>query len=249
VIHPQFEVDRLKQTLIFKGLSESEANELSTLAMQDISEAMNSLAFDAASQAAEAGMSMGAEKFVEQIQIIDVGGIFKVATSSGKTDFSLPPFPMLPRLLKNAKVAKDGSLYRVIPVGSKSASRKRNLTTLSDVQQDINKQHVVDLETRKQILKEARSISLTGGSSAFSGLQKAQQLLSRNRQTAKKAEAPAAGHTTFRTASSKQDPNQKWVLPEKKLNMRVILDDINRQLEVEIQHMVQDVVNSYEELA
>jgi hypothetical protein len=54
-----------------------------------------------------------------------------IDTSSGGTDFSDPPFPMLDRLLSgNVKTMKDGGgVYKVIPVGSPSPMEKPKIYT------------------------------------------------------------------------------------------------------------------------
>lgn len=249
MLNPQFEIDRLRQTLVFKGLSADEAKEISALAQNDIETAISSLVDSAVSQAAEAGLSIGAEEFVKEIKVVGSGGSVKISTVSGKTDFSLPPFPMLPRLLKNAKVAKDGSLYKVIPIGKKGqGGPKKRLLNLFEVQRDMNSQQVSQVEQRKQILKEARSLTLTSGAGEFSGLAKARQLLANKREEEQMAAKQKDDNIEFRTASSKQDPSSSWVLPEKNMNMTFILDEINRKLEDDIQSAVLSIVRQYEGL-
>lgn len=251
MINPQFEIDRLRQTLVTKGLTAKEAEEVSNLAKQDMEVAIGSLVENAVNQAAEAGLSIGAEEFVGEIKVMNAGGSFKVGTVSGKTDFSLPPFPMLPHLLKNAKTAKDGSRYKVIPIGKKTPSSggpKQRLLTLFEVQRDMNNQQIADVEQRKQILKEARNLTLTAGSGEFSGLAKARQLLANKREQERQDSKQPQGEIEYRTASSKQDPNNSWVLPEKKMDMTFILDEINRRLEDDIQNTVRSIVHQYEGL-
>ena len=250
MINPDFEVERLKRTLVFKGLTEDEASEIGQYASEDINTAISDLVDQALATAAEIGISMGADEFVEQLTLVPYGGFFKVSTSSGKTDFSLPPFPMLPKLLKNAETAEDGSQYKVIPIGGKSSGGKKRRLTLFDVQQDINRQQQVEREQRKREMDEARKLSFTGNARIFSGLQKAQQFMARKRGESAMQEQEAKTETSveFRTASSKQNPSVDWVLPGKDLNMTMILEDLNMQLENNVQSTVMSIVKGYEEL-
>lgn len=254
MVDPEFELQRLKRTMSIKGFLDEEISYVVDLARQDIETAIDNLVSNAVQAAADAGMSKDAYDFVEQLEIKRTQGNVEIATTSGQTDFSLPPFPMLPNLLKNAKTAKDGSKYKVIPVGGNSSGPKpsRRLTSyssLSDVQQEINQQRQAERESRRLALKEARELTFTGQSAGvFSGLQKARQFL-KNRQVEEQQEEikpKGQDEVQFRTASSKQNPAQDWVLPAVDRDMSKILSEINRQLDADIHSTVLNIVRQYE---
>jgi len=146
------------------------------------------------------------DDFVQQLRATRFGSDYKIVTNSGQTDFTVPPFPMLPKLLKNAKVAKDGSLYKVIPV-KQNPKKKRAITTV-DIMRQIN---------------ESRRAS----------------------KEAKKAEKDSSGEVNFRTASSKQDANTKWVHPGKEGDMTQKLRDINARMGLAIDRIIQDTIDKH----
>jgi hypothetical protein len=257
MINPDFELQRLRQTLSIKGLDEGDVDHIVGLAREDIDTAVQDLVSNAVQSAAQAGMHMGAEEFVEQLEIRPAGGKFEITTSSGKTDFSLPPLPMLPHLLKNAKTAKDGSRYKIIPVGGKSSGHENrrgaaNYSSLVDIEIEMSQQGQVERDQRKRQLDEARELTFTGQSTnMFSGLQKAQQFLKSKRLERKMEDSDTAQDSEpvqFRVASSKQNPAQDWVLPAVDRDMSKMLSDINQQLERDIHSVILDVVRRYEVL-
>lgn len=247
------EVERLKNTLRINGLEHSEAEEIGNFARQDIDEVMETLSQIAIEDAANAGMIMGVGEFVEQLQVIISSGIPHVTTRSGKIDFSTTKRQMLQDLLKNADTAKDGSKYKIIPVGvsgDKPVENKGRFSTLMDVQRDINKQNITAQQQRKRELAEARKLMFTGARATYSGLMKAQQYLSRQGggQGAAAPRPSTNAAPSFRIASSKQNPAVDWVLPERPMDMQLILMDINRKLEDDIHSAIIDIVEQYEGL-
>lgn len=82
----------------------------------ELEQAINTAADYALQEARRLGSGLG-EDFLSSMTIIrDHSGV-KIGTSTGQTGFFLPPLPMLPRLLKNAKVSKKtGMRYKQIPI-------------------------------------------------------------------------------------------------------------------------------------
>ncbi len=59
---------------------------------------------------------------------------------------------------------------------------------------------------------------------------------------AKKAEKDSSGEVNFRTASSKQDANTKWVHPGKEGDMTKKLRDINARMGLAIDQIINRVI-------
>lgn len=242
MINPKFEVERLKRTLIWKGLDDREADYLSNLASDDMTTAISELTLEAMAEAIQIGEQLGIENFSEMLQVVNTGDSVSIGTDSGKTDFSWPAINMLPHLLKNAKTAKDGSRYKVIPM-----KPKRRTLSSGDV--------AVDMAAAQQVARDAlkNKKGTSNGdplqaSNLFSGLAQAKDFMANKRKL--REERTESGETTeFRTASSKHNPATQWVVPPKDRDMTVFLADINRNLESKIQQIVMDIVKQYEELA
>ena len=113
------ELDRLRSDLQWKGVDVADVDHVVNLARNDVHDAINDIVDNAMLEAAQIGEAMGADDFVEQLRVVMENGSYSIKTSSGKTDFSEPSFPMLPKLLKNAKTSKDGTLYKHIPIADK----------------------------------------------------------------------------------------------------------------------------------
>lgn len=117
MINKHFELERLRHSLRMRGLEEQTVNAI----VQKADEEIESIMAEKMSQAMQTAVTAGFEKqsadFINDLK--PAPGSFQLETSSGNTDFSTPPFPMLPRLLNNAKPMKDGSgVYKIIPVGT-----------------------------------------------------------------------------------------------------------------------------------
>jgi hypothetical protein len=59
--------------------------------------------------------------------------------------------------------------------------------------------------------------------------------------------AVAPKESKFRTASSRQDPNTKWVKPGKENDFSEEVRNINKELENTMERLIQDIIRSYEE--
>lgn len=135
MVNHRFELDRLRNTLISRGMSDAMVMSILLQAENKINEVLREQAEDAMSKAIEYGIDKRSGEFINELVIRPNDSMFTVETESGNTDFSDPPFPMLPRLLSGAKPIKDGSgVYKVIPVGS---GEGRSFTTIMDAQKAI----------------------------------------------------------------------------------------------------------------
>lgn len=210
------------------GLRQDEVSERVRSAADEIRAAMNSIVENAVYEAENYGSSIGADEFLAQIRLNADSGYIEISTDSGATDFSKPQYPMLPWLLNNAKTAKDGSRYKIIPVGGTSSNPKptpqaRNIAEgLSAMSSG---------EAPASAMAETMAAAFTQGSS--SGMAQRQKPAS----TAK---------PEFRVASSKQDPSRQWVIPAKDLDMTGTLMTLNATIRSEIDKACSDIVNKYE---
>ena len=116
MINPDAEVDRLRHTLMQEGYDLADADLICDAASDDINELMLDIAANAITEATEYAAQIGAEDFIDDIDVIPSGGIFIVTTRSKRTDYSEPERKMLLDLIKNGENAADGSKYKVIPI-------------------------------------------------------------------------------------------------------------------------------------
>lgn len=136
MINKFFELERLKETLRSKGLEDNSINVIVSNAQAEIENAISKKMAEAMEQAIEAGVAKGSAEFINDLR--PSPDAFRIDTASGSTDFSTPPFPMLPRLLQGAKPMKDGSgVYKVIPVGSRNKERPKISANIFDAQKAI----------------------------------------------------------------------------------------------------------------
>jgi len=113
----QLDLDRLRMTLRARGLAEETIDSLVDKAQIEIESEMRDAMDAAMDLAIEAGVQKQSAQFINDLR--PMPGAFQLETASHNMDFSDPPYPMLDKLLSNAKPMKDGSgVYKVIPVGT-----------------------------------------------------------------------------------------------------------------------------------
>lgn len=244
MINVDSELDRLRNDLLWKGLDIRDVDHVVNLARQDIYDVIDDIVDNAMLETAQIGEAMGADDFVEQLQVIRESGTYHIKTISGKTDFSEPPFPMLPKLLKNAKTAKDGSRYKQIPIPDRT--REAPATSIFDMRVRANQERKEEVQRRKMERDNARKSGSFRGTTPITGLSRAKAYLN-NR--ASKTTKIASGAVTFKTATSKQDPNTQWVRPGKKMDMTGVLMDINYRIDQDIESATLNIINQYRELS
>jgi len=241
------EIDQLRQRLRLKDMDEITIDFICDSAALEISDTALDILASATEQAVQAGSSARSVEFIGDVGITQSGHDFIIDTKSGRRDFSEPPFPMLPKLLKNAKTAKDGSLYKVIPMRAKGTRSAGGLTSTTEAAlKNINEARVAAKQERdamKGQFNTSLSPDTMKGMSTFAALQ--------NINSARKAFATMKEKSTepvmaFRTASSKQDASNKWVLPKKEANMDKVLTNINNQLQWDLDIAIQNIITRYE---
>lgn len=252
MINVDLELNRLRRSLEVRGFDFEEQEYLVSQAQEDINNSIDNIIARAVEQATVLGIEMDAPDFVSQLEIQEFGGRIQLGTTSGTADFSLPPYPNLNNLLKNPKVAKDGTRYKIIPVGKKSdrSRNKGNFTDLYDVQQQINQEMQENRAIRKEQLADARRATFTGQSAnILSGLNRAREFLRNRNAMEEKAEAETTtSEPEFRTATSNQDPTTDWVLPAVDKDLGPALAEINRQIENDINSSITYIISEYERL-
>lgn len=147
MVNTFLEIERLRSTLRSKGLDERTIDEITKNAESEINQALQSIM----DEGLERGVQLGVEKksidFINELR--PRPGAFELDTSSGRTDFSNPPFPMLDFLLKGAKPIKDGSgVYKVIPVGKKDGNKKPIHNNIFDAQKAIMAERYAEATSR-----------------------------------------------------------------------------------------------------
>jgi hypothetical protein len=218
----------LRSRLQSLGLSSGEVSSMMESASSEIQQATYSIVEKAVYEAEDYGSSIGAEEFLAQIKLDASSGYIEISTDSGQTDFSQPPLPMLPWLLNKAKTAKDGSRYKVIPVGGVS-SKPKPTPQARDIASGLN----------SMSSEVAPASAMAESMAAAFGLGASASITERQRPVS--VEKPE-----FRTASSKQDASRQWVLPAKDLDMTGTLMTINATIRSEIDRTCDEIINKYE---
>lgn len=210
------------------GLSTSRIDELVASASEEIRSEVESIVASAVNQAADQGYSINAKEFLAQIRLDASTGYVQISTDSGSLDFSEPELPMLPWLLKNAKVAKDGSLYKVIPVGGDSGNKPEKLS-IRDVSSGIGAM----TSSRAGVEGMAEEMARAFNGAAITN-------------TKPRFETKSSGQVEFRVASSKQDATQKWVKPPKDLDMTGLVMSINASIRNDVDEACSKILRKYE---
>ena len=214
------EISRLKALMHSKGLPidfiDGTCKEIEISIKTEVYTALES----AMLRAYEAGEEYKADRFIEELTAVRIGDSFRVTTDSGITDFSTRQRQMLPNLLKNAKIAKDGSRYKVIPIGVKK-------NTTDGMAREMNAAKMKMKEIRDQFGAKDENVS--------GQLKDSREKISIN---------PSV--PSFRTATSKQDAGTRWVYPARNKDMTPILREINDTLFNEIQNIIENVIANYE---
>lgn len=133
------ELERLKASLRSRGLEQDHVETIASKANEEISLALRDRLDNAMDLAIQSGVQKDSAEFINELR--PRPDAFMLETSSGMTDFTEPPFPMLDKLLsKGAKPMKDGSgVYKVIPVGKPSDKPRPPIhTNIFDAQKAIS---------------------------------------------------------------------------------------------------------------
>lgn len=219
-------INMLRQHLRSIGLDATETEGLCDEARKEIGEQMKSIVSSAVVEAENEGSAIGADEFLSQIRLDVDSGYIQISTDSGQLDFSLPPTPMLPWMLKNAKVAKDGSRYKVIPVGQSTGSKPK--PAAKDIMSGLGALN--SSESNLDSMAEAMAQAFTGGAS---------------KKMADRQAPPSAGKPEFRIASDKQDAARQWVAPAKDLDMSGMVMQLNNRMREEVDRVCDEIIERY----
>jgi len=151
-----FELEKLRLTLRNKGLDARAVESIVKKAGDEISSAFQEQAEAAMQLAIESGVQQRSADFINELTLDSVN--MELTTESGNMEFTEPPFPMLPRLLQNAKPMKDGSgIYKVIPVGTPGKDRPKVSTSIYDSWKQINAERIENARKQYQALAPKES--------------------------------------------------------------------------------------------
>lgn len=244
MIDARSEIQLLRQRLRMKNLSETLIDDICDEVSRDISMITSDILADAMNEAVAVGGDVGSVDLIEELKAVRTGPSFEIITNSGRTDFSEPPFPMLPKLLKNAKVAKDGSLYKVIPIKQKTTNKNISVTTEAAMA-NINNARQIAKEQRGADKKTQRGLTSPDpmrGADTFSAMQS----VSRSKSKQQRQGQTNGPVINFRTASSKQDASRSWVIPGKMRDVSAPLREINMNMHDSIDSAIKDIIRKYE---
>lgn len=240
MIDANTELSRLRQILKSKNLPDSVVNDICNDAAREINDAATDLLADAMIEAVSAGASVSSSDFISEVMSFRSGSFFEIGTSSGRSDFSEPPFPMLPKLLQSAKTSISGDLYKVIPIAKRS--KTSSSVTTEEAIKNINNARAIAKEQRDAETERKGTII----PDPFRGLTSLSEIQSSNRPSAdKQYSIVKEGPISFRTASSKQNAATQWVKPGRSADLTSSLSDINSNLQDNIDKTILNIVNRY----
>jgi len=133
------ELQRLRASLLSRGIEDQFVDEILSKADNEISIALRERLDNAMDLAVQSGVQKDSADFINELR--PRYDAFVLDTASGNTDFTEPPMPMLDKLLsKGAKPMKDGSgVYKIIPVGKPSGRQKTPIhANIFDAQKAIS---------------------------------------------------------------------------------------------------------------
>jgi len=255
MLNPDVELRNLRMRLERRaGIPEDFVDSIIDAATEDINNHILDTVASIMTEAVEHAESIGAYEFADDIDVIEHGGIYQISTRSGRTDYSTPERQMRDSLLKNVKTAKDGSQYRVIPIGGKSSDKGSGSGVTSIFQDQIARQGMITAarESIQAELSTARS-NRTGAMTDTFRKMLAQHRTTRagfNAGKSSRSSTSSAGSSapTMRTVTSKQDPTENWVIPAKAMDMSEFLRDMNSVLADHIVKAVTTIVQGYERM-
>jgi len=249
MLNPDMELQQLRWRLTGRGeIPEEFIDSIVDAAAEDINNAILDAVSSTMTEAVEYADGLGAYEFGDDIDIHEHGGIYQIVTRSGRTDYSTPEKQMRDILLRNAKTSKDGSRYKVVPVGGKSSGNG----VKSIFQDQVVRQSMI-AEARESIQNE---LATSRSNKTGAMVDNFRKMLGRHRTTragfnsAKSTKSSTAKTTdpVFRTVTSKQDPTSSWVLPAKDMDLTDFLRDINGALADNIVKTVTMIIQGYERI-
>lgn len=151
-----FELEKLRVTLRNKGLDARAVETIVDKASREISTVFEDQGDSAMQLAIEAGVAQRSPEFINELQL-DPNSM-ELRTESGNLEFTDPPYPMLSKLLQNAKPIKDGSgVYKVIPVGKPGENRPPVSTNIYDAMKKLNAERAENAKQQYSVIVPAGS--------------------------------------------------------------------------------------------
>ena len=229
---------RLRSMLQLAGVDAEEIDARCADAAREISDELANIVHNAINEAEQRGLEMGATDFVAELTINVAGSNIYIATDSGRTDFSNPPWPMLPGLLRNAKISKKtGHRYKRIPMGKQSAPRDSMSATAdrADALEQSKARIRDDISERSSVVNVNRA---------------AQQYAQEHRNTRPTKHAdkrPDKNGKPTHWVTATDDPNSKtkWIYPAKHYDTASIILDINNELQRLVVDLMDRIMTKY----
>lgn len=246
MLNPDAEINRLRSHLMMKQIDMADVDQVCDAASQDVNSAILTIVSEAMVEAAEYAAEIGADEFIDDVDVAEIGGSYNIITRSGQTNYSQPEIKNLPNLLKNAKTAEDGSRYKVIPLDDNNEKRVGN-----SIFEDQRA-----LQSKIQAARDAVASNLRIGQSPRTNqmTERFREMVKQNLPARKsfysldRVKQNSTQKPRFATASSKQDPETSWVIPARDLDMTGYLMDINSRMQQDIFDTVNTIVREYERL-
>jgi hypothetical protein len=238
MLNPDFELDRLRWSLQNKGWESDEIDQVVDLASEEINNVILDVISNASATAIDHAEIIGAQEFLQDIDIQQEGFMYFIKTKSGKTDYSIQRTENLPNLLKNGKPTKDGGKYKIIPM-----REHKPVIGRSSFETVMNQQRIIDA-SRAALLdsnKDSRSARANQMADQF------RQGLARTVGARQKEHAKEVGPPSFRTASSNQDPRSQWVIPEIDRDMTQYLLDLNDRIKDTVESSITTIITFYQQ--
>jgi len=229
---------QLRTILRMRNKSEDRIDEVIHWAEQDLNMAILDIVTDSLQQVQQLAIEYGLDDFVEKVHIKPVGGHFEVTVLDGQTDYSEPKVEMLPKLLQNGKMAKDGSMYRVIPMPIIRGYKTRTLSNVDAILDRASSIKQERLDRRRQMQTNIKNKQLDA-------YRMTRQLAGSMPKATMTTSEIAPQGKEFRTATSKQDQTQMWVKPERKIDVTYEIMNINTNMNSRINDATISIINRY----
>ena len=238
MVNPDAELNRLRWRLHDLGWSYSDVDAIIEQAEADVDQIIVDVVTDAVAKATDYAIDLGAEEFIEDMEVEEFGGFYRITTASGRTDFSEPEKKMLPHLLQNAEANPEtGIKSKVIPVGARG-SKKDIFSVMRARQSEIT------AKREELLLNTARSDRAAMMAARFRDIIDSSLATRRQERQAQNTRMDGS-EVKFRTASSTQDPENDWVIPAKEMDMTGFLMSLNTEMQEAVNYAIPRLVNIY----
>jgi predicted RNA binding protein with dsRBD fold (UPF0201 family) len=230
------DLERLRFALSRNQVSNLQIQYICDEAEGEINEALLSIVSSAVSEALDHAIEIGADAFVDDIQVLpDANGFYQISTHSGNMNYSKESKEMLLHLLKNAKTSQDGHRYKVIPLSQKDTKVEQSMFSVLQARQDAMDDARAALreqaKNRRMGITEALRINVSKQATAA--------------HTVRSSSHAKSGHVEFRTASDRQDPMKDWIIPAKEADMGDYIQDLNRKIVDQARESIKALIDSY----